>query len=63
MDDYTDTNIEEEIQKAECEVDCEMVLIDSSIPELGSLATHTRLCEMGADRARRQRKAKHRRRH
>lgn len=45
MDDLRDANIEEEIQKAECEVDCEMALIDCDIPELGTLAIHTGLCE------------------
>lgn len=62
MDDYKEVDIAREVQDARIQTDVEIELNECTIPELGTLANHTRMCEMVRDRAHRQGKAKHRRR-
>ena len=45
MDDYTDTNITQEIKDAEEEADIQFEVEIDSMPKMESLLTHTASCE------------------
>ena len=60
MDNF-EISIEDEIQKAEIQTDCELDLIDCDLPEMGSLVTHTANCERSTEAYQRHQR-KHRRR-